>query len=555
MSGAPLSGGHLVVRALRAAGVTHAFGVPGESFLDLLDGLYDAPEIRLVATRHEGGAAFMAEAFARLTGRLTVCMGTRMVGGGNLAIGIHTARQDSAPVLALLGQVGTGARYREAFQEADLAQVFAPVAKWAAEPPATDRLEDVVLRAARIARAGRPGPVVLALREDVLAGCAEPGPEPEPALEVPRLAPDGAALARALEVLRRAERPVLILGGTGRDPRAQSLFVELAEAEQLPVVASWREPDVFPNDHPLYLGQSGLSSPPSVARRLHAADAVLAVGTRLDEYTTDGYSVPTGSAPLIHVWPEPEEVGGHVTAAVPCAADPVLFAEGLLALSRADPLPPEQGEARAARTAEDRARWEAETTPTRGKARPGYVDQQVVMAQLRARLPRQTVVVTDAGNFSGWGARYLRWNEPGTALGPISGAMGYGIPAAIAARLAYPDRPVLALVGDGGFLMTGVELETAVRERVPLLALVYDNAQYGTIRMHQERHYPGRPIATALGPVDAAGFATALGAVGIRVGDERDLPAALDEGLRVDRPVVLHLRVDADQLSVGSDAW
>jgi len=545
------TGGRAVVDALLAVGVDHAFCVPGESFLGVLDALFDEPRIRVVATRHEGGASFMAEAFAKLTRRPAVCMGTRAVGAGNLAIGIHTAAQDSTPLIALVGQVATGQRYREAFQETELTAAFAPLAKWTVEPPAADRLGELTLRAGRLAVSGRPGPVVVVLREDLLDQ-AVPRLAPRP-LVAPRPAPDPAAVREAADLLRTAERPVMLLGVGVLAAGASDAFVRLAELAQVPALAAWRRPDVFPNSHPLYLGHSGIGAVPEVVDRLLSADLVLAVGTRLNQYTSLEYRVPAPASRLVQVDLSAEVLGGHGQADVACVSDAGLFADALLAALAAEPPSPDALAARRGRNAADRAAWEKQTTPTRGKARPGYLDQQVVSAHLRRALPRDTIVTTDAGNFSGWPARYLRWQRPGTFLGPTSGAMGYAIPAAIGAKLARPGQPVVALVGDGGFLMTGTEIETAARERAPFVSLVYDNAQYGTIRMHQEREHPGRPVATALGPVDAAAFARSLGGYGWTVRDEAELPAALDEALAADRPSVLHLLVDPEQMSVAGD--
>lgn len=545
------SGGHAVVSALLAAGVDHAFCVPGESFLGVLDALYDSP-IRVIATRHEGGAAFMAEAFGQLTRRPAVCMGTRMVGGGNLAIGIHTAHQNSSPMLALVGQVATEARYREAFQEAELAHVFAPVAKWAVEPPRADRLGELTLRAARIALSGRPGPVVISLREDLLAEQVESF-EP-PRVQVPRPAPESAQVRTALQLLRSAERPLMLLGGGVLAARATEAYVDVAHSEQVPVVAAWRRPDVYPNDDPLFLGHGGLAAPRSLAQRLRDADVLLVVGSRLNEQTTLGYQIPGGDTKLIHVDVSAEGMGGHVSAAVAIQSDAALFAAALLEVCKAEPPSAALLDARQSRNAADRAAFEAQTNPTRGRARQGFLDHQALAGTLRCTLPPNTIVTTDAGNFGGWPARYLRWRQAGTFLGPTSGAMGYAVPAAVAARLARPDQPAVALVGDGGFLMTGNEIETAVRERAPVVALVYDNREYGTIRMHQEREYPGRPVATALGSVDFAAIGRALGANGISVRDEQEFGPALETALREEKPSVLHLRVDPQQISVASDA-
>jgi acetolactate synthase I/II/III large subunit len=289
-------------------------------------------------------------------------------------------------------------------------------------------------------------------------------------------------------------------------------------------------------------------------QRLLEADVVLAVGTRLNEYTSAGYRLPATHQQLLQVDLAAEVLGGHGQAAVPIVSDAGLFATALLRALEADPPPAALLARRRAQNAADRARWEAETTPRRGRARPGYVDQQAVVAHLRRMLPADAIVTTDAGNFGQWPARYLRWHRPGTFLGPTSGAMGYAVPAALAAKLARPSRQVVAFVGDGGFLMTGPEVETAVRVRAPFVSLVYDNGQYGTIRMHQERDYPGRPVATALGQVDFAEVGRGLGALGLTVRDDGEFPAAFEQALAADRPAVVHLRVDPEQISAASDA-
>lgn len=551
-SPASVSGGRAIVEALVSAGVDHAFCVPGESFLEVLDALFDEPRIRLVTTRHEGAAAFMAEAYAKLSHKPAVCMGTRMVGAANLAIGIHTARQDSTPLIALIGQVSTGHRYREAFQESELTQVFSPIAKWAVEPPSADRLAELTMRAARIARSGRPGPVVISLHEDLLEEeVAQPALV---ALQVPRPAPDPAVVARVLDVLRRARRPLLLLGEGVLASNATDASVAFAELEQIPVLAAWRRPDVFPNDHPLYLGHAGYGAPSSVWERLAEADVLLVVGSRLDEITSQEFRHPAPGTSLLHVGSDGDGLGGVRAADVACVSDAALFFDAILAAARGFPQAGADLETRRGWIAPLRAAWEAQTTPTRGSSRPDRVDQQAVVAHLRASLPADAILTTDSGNFSGWAARYYRWTRPGTFLGPTSGAMGYGLPAAIGARLAAPNRPVVALIGDGGFLMTGTEIETAVREQVKVVALVYDNQQYGTIRMHQMQKKPGRRVATALGPVDVAGFARSLGAVGFTVDDDRDFPGAFAEAMSADRPAVIQLQIDPEQIYVGSDA-
>ena len=536
-----------VTQVLAAAGADHAFTVPGESFSGLLHAMRDLPDFRVIATRHEESAAFMACALGRLRRRPAVCMGTRMVGGGNMAIGIHTAFQDSTPLVAVVGQAPTDYRHREAFQEADLTAVFAPICKWAVEVPSPEKAAEITERALKVAMSGRPGPVVLIFREDVLEA-EVPAIQPRE-LRVPRPAPDPEAVAETLRLLRSADRAVLLVGGGIASADAQHQLVRFANAEQIPVVTAWRRPDAFPNDHPLYLGWAGLRVPDVSRRRLEEADVVLAVGTRLGEMTTFWYSVPTPDATLIHADVDPLVLGGRRWADLPIVADAGLFLDALESEATGDPIDPSLRERRSAEVAELRREWESRTIP-RAVPRRGGVDQQAVVAHLREHMSPDTIVTCDAGNFTKWPARYLRWNEPGTFLAPTSGAMGYAVPAALAAKLAAPGRPVLALVGDGGMLMTGPEIETAVRERTPFVTVVFDNQQYGTIRAHHELTHPGRSTATMLGPVDFAGLATSLGAAGYTVKDESEFPGAFTEATRSERPAVIHVELDPEQLRV-----
>jgi acetolactate synthase-1/2/3 large subunit len=552
MTGTRVNGGEAVLEVLRAAGVDHAFGVPGESFMGVLDAMYGESGIRFVSTRHEEGAAFMATAYARLTGRPALALATRMVGGGHASIAIHTARQDSTPLIVILGQVPTAFRHREAFQEVELTTVFREIAKWAVEPPAADRLTELTIRAARLAVSGRPGPVVLSLREDLL-GAEVPRPDVRP-IVAPVPAPHPDAVRQIHQLIRGASRPAFLVGAGILAARATDALVRVAEQEEVPVFTGWRRPDAFPNDHPLYLGWAGLRSPTEPFRRLKSADLIVAIGTRLGEFPTHRFKIPADGTRLAHVDVAAESLGGHLQPDVACVSDARLFLEALAELGAADRADEDRLTERRRQNQQDRADWEAATTPGRGKARDGFVDQQVVAAAIQPVLDRGGILATDAGNFAGWPARYLRWHEPGTFLGPSSGAMGYGIPSAIGAKLARPDRPVVCIAGDGGFLMTGMELETAVRENVPFALVVIDNEQYGTIRMHQEKDHPGRPIGTRLGPVDFAALAESLGARGMTITDNADVGEAIDDAARSDRPTVVHMRVDPDQLFVGDDA-
>jgi acetolactate synthase I/II/III large subunit len=540
----------LIAATLRAAGVRVAFTVPGESFLTLLDALADAG-IRIVTTRHESAAAFAAEAHGQLTGRPAACLGTRAVGAANLAIGIHTAYADSTPMFVLVGQVSSDLRGREAFQEADLVGTIGALAAWAAEldDPAAARhtLEEAVHRALD----GRPGPVLLALPEDVLAaplpeGTEVPAARPHPA------PPEPEDVRAVLHLLAGAERPVILAGAGVLRARCSNDLVRLAELLQVPVVASWRRGDVIPNDHPLYLGMTGLSSPATVRDRLEAADAILVLGSRLNEATSYEYRIPRPGQRWIHVDVEPRlaAVGDGPAPERAVRADARAFVRAALARLKNAVLLAGPIAARQQHNPEDRAAWEAATVVDRTPWTGPGVHPGRVIADLHRLLPEDGIVTTDAGNFAGWLARGFRFRRPGTFLGPTSGAMGYGLPAAIAAGILHRDRRVVAVVGDGGLGMTLAELETAVREDIHLTVLVFDNEQYGTIRMHQDREGSTTPGTTTLGPVDFAAVARACGARGTRVESQAAFEPALRTALAGSGTTLIHLILDRRWVSV-----
>jgi acetolactate synthase-1/2/3 large subunit len=549
---APRTVGALVGHALRAAGVRYAFTVPGESFLGLLEGLEEAG-IRIVATRHEGGAAFMAEAYGQLTGRPAACLATRAVGAANLAIGIHTARQNSTPMFALVGQVRRDFRGRESFQEIDQAESIGRLAVWAAEPETAEQAATAVGEAIRRATAGRPGPVLLAFPEDLLD---EPVPaEVEVDTARPSLPrPDAGQVRAVLQLLASAERPVILAGGGVLHARTSSDLTRLAELLHVPVISAWRRADVLSNDHELYLGMAGYGSPAVVRERLERADAVLVVGCRLNEATSFGYTVPGDGVRWAHVDLEPRAgTPGLRDPDIAVRSDARSFIRAAVQRLRGAVLHAGLVEIRDATNAADRAAWEAATVVDGGAwSGPGIHPGRVVTT-LREVLPDEAIVTTDAGNFGGWAARGFRFRRPGTFLGSTSGAMGYGLPAAIAAAIVHRDRPVVALTGDGGLAMTMAELETAVREKLRLVVLVFDNERFGTIRMHQQRR-SGGGLATDLGPIDFAAVARGLGARGTRVERDADFEPALRQALAADRPTVIHLPLDRAWVSVDQPA-
>jgi acetolactate synthase-1/2/3 large subunit len=546
----PRTVGRYVAEALRAAGVRVAYTVPGESFLGLLEHLQPAG-IRVVATRHENGAAFAAEAHGQLTGRPAACLGTRAVGAANLAIGIQTAREDSTPMFVLVGGVDRRFRGRDALQEAEIATSIGGLASWSAEATDAATIPALMGDAVEHALAGRPGPVVLVLPEDLLD---EPVPVTGPPAghtRGPADRLDAAEVGGILHLLTEARRPLILAGAGVLRARCTNDLVRLAEMLRVPVMTSWRRPDAFPNDHALYLGMTGSASPPSVRERLEGADAVLVLGSRLNELTTFGYAWPTPWTRWVHVDAEPIRPRAEMSEpTIAVTTDARTFVRASIARLGGAVLDKGSADARSAMTESDRARWEAETTVdsdlwTGPGIHPGHA-----IATLRAVLPDDAIVTTDAGNFAGWAARYFRFRRPGTFLGPTSGAMGYALPAAIAAALVHRDRVVVGLAGDGGFAMTMAELETAVRARTRVIVLVFDNERYGTIRMHQDRRSDPDPVATDLGSIDFATVAEGMGARGSRVETDGELEPALRAAMAADRPTVIDLRLDRAWVSV-----
>lgn len=543
---AGMRAGVAAARVLRDRGVRFAFGVPGESFLGLLDALHETPEIRLVSTRHEGGASFMADAVGKLTGAPAVCMGTRGVGSANLAIGIHTAFQDSTPLIALVGQVETEFRHREALQEVELAAFLAEITKWAVEAPNGARLPDIVNEAWRRSVTGRPGPVAVALRGDILD---EDAPEALPAASaLPVSVPRQDDVEAALALLGAARRPLVIAGGGVLRAGASDLLVRLAERLAVPVVTAFRRHDAFPNDHPLYLGPLSFGAAPVVAERARAADVVLAIGTRLSEITTLGYTIPGAGSALIHADIASEVVGRTFPARVAMSADASTVVAAFLETAGAGDPDPE----RVAANAADRERFVAESATPATSSVPDLVDPALVVAELQRQLPPDAILTSDAGNFWGWFARHFRFGQPGTFLGPTSGAMGYAVPAAVAAALVTENRrKAVALAGDGGFLMTGNELAVAAQHGLNVVCLVFNNALYGTIRLHQERAYPRRVAGTELWSPDFVRYAEAFGGIGIRVERNEEIRDALGAALAHPGIAIVEVAVSREAIAVG----
>jgi len=537
--------GVAAARMLRERGVRYAFGVPGESFLGLLDALHETPEIRLVSTRHEGGAAFMAEAIGKLTGMPAICMGTRGVGAANLAIGIHTAYQDSTPLIALVGQVETSIRHREALQEVELAPFLGQITKWAVEAPNGERLPDLIGEAFHRSVSGRPGPVAIALRGDILDQIASA--DLPAATATATAAPRASDLKETLRLLSAAHQPLIIAGGGVTRASATDRLVTLAERLGVPVVTGFRRHDAFPNDHPLYIGPLSFGAPPGTIERARSADVVLAIGSRLSELTTFAYTIPGPDATLIQVDVAPEMLGRSFPARIAIAADAGETIDALLAAVDNGP-----SNERIAATAGDRELYVTGSTPPTTSTLNEGVDPALVIAALRDALPPEAIVTVDAGNFWGWAARYFQFRRPRTLLGPTSGAMGYAVPAAVAAALhAGPTTPVVALVGDGGFLMTGNELAVAAHHGLKLTCVLFDNALYGTIRLHQERAYPGRVAGTEIWSPDFVRYAEAFGGLGIRIDRNAEIADAVRTALAHPGIAVIAVGVSRESIAVS----
>lgn len=534
------TGAEILVDALMANGLNTGFGVPGESYLAVLETMR-AKRFDYVICRQEGGAAMMADCVGRLTGKPGLCFVTRGPGASNALSGVHVAAQDSNPMILFVGQVARGFRHREAFQELDCAAVFGSVAKWVVEIDDAARIPEFVARAIRVASQGRPGPVVIALPEDMLIDRVEVDDAPTvvPAETWPGLAD----IAQLQKLLWTAERPIALVGGGRWSETAVARLVRFAERFALPVSPTFRRQMLFPADHPSYVGDFGIAPNPKLRARVEAADLVLLIGARLGEMPSQSYealAVPSPRQTLVHVHADPEELGRVYQPHLAINASPNAFAAALEAVQ-----PPSaigwEDETRAARA--DYLDWSSVVPP-----HPGPVQMSEVLAAMHG-LPADAIVTNGAGNYSSWFHRFHRVLAYGTQAAPASGSMGYGLPAAIAAKRLHPEREVVALAGDGCFLMTGQELATAVQYDLAVVTLVFDNGQYGTIRMHQEREYPERPFGTALNNPDFAAYARAFGAEGFSVTEAGQFAKAFHAARACGKPAVVHVKIDPEAIT------
>jgi acetolactate synthase-1/2/3 large subunit len=545
------SGGQILVDALQVHGVDTAFGVPGESYLDVLDALHDS-NIRFVINRQEGGAAFMADAYGKLTGKPGICFVTRGPGATNASIGVHTAYQDSTPMILFIGQVGTDFMDREAFQEVDYRRMYGQMAKWVAQIDRADRIPEYIARAFQVATSGRPGPVVLALPEDMLIAKAEVADTRR--YQPVQASPSAAQIDTLRAMLKDAKKPLLLLGGGTWTDEACADVQKFAEANGLPVACAFRFQDLLDNEHPHYVGDVGIGINPKLAARVKEADVLIAFGPRLGEMTTSGYSLLRSPVPqqrLVHIHPDPQELGSVYQAELMIAGGAPETAKMLAAMEPVDSSAWRHTVEEA--KAELRA-WQQQPPIFKDGTAP--LDLWQLVQDLQAALPHDTIITNGAGNYATWAHRFWRYGAMRTQLAPTSGAMGYGVPAGVAAKIVDPERTVVTFAGDGEFMMTGQELATAVQYRAGLILIVFNNNMFGTIRMHQEREYPGRVLGTELHNPDFAALAQAYGGHGEVVEKTADFAPALARAVAFANeqklPAVIELRYDGNLITPGA---
>ena len=540
----PRTGGQILVDQLIAQGASDVFCVPGESYLAVLDALHDAA-IKVTVCRQEAGAAMMADAAARLTGRPGIAFVTRGPGATNAAHGVHIAEHDSVPLILFIGQIERGMRGRGAFQEMDYRAFFGSTAKWVSEIDDAARIPEILSRSFHTAMQGRPGPVVIALPEDMLRDVASvpDAPRVEPAQTWPGLT----QMAELQKLLWAAQRPIAMLGGGGWNDAARQRVQRFAEHFELPVATSFRRSGLFDAEHASYAGEIGIGPNPKLKARIETADLVLLMGGRMAEMPSQSYTlfnVPSPRQKLVHVHAGAEELGRVYHPALAIHASPQAFAASLEGLQPPGAIP----WSGAAQTAhEDFLAWTSQ--PAAG---PGKMQMADAMLWLRARLPQDAIVTNGAGNYAIWVNRFLRYRRYGAQLAPTSGSMGYGLPAAVAAKRLHPERMVVCFAGDGCFLMNGQEFATAVQYDLAIIAVVVDNGMYGTIRMHQERAYPGRISGTQLRNPDFAAYARAFGGHGESVVETAQFAPAFERAVASGLPAILHVKVDPEAITPGT---
>ena len=532
----------VLVDQLVVHGVQHVFCVPGESYLAVLDAFHDSP-LNVTVCRQEGGACMMAEAVGKVTGRPGVCFVTRGPGATNASPGIHIARQDSTPLVMFVGQIGRDMREREAFQELDYRAVFGSMTKWTTELDDPARVPEIVSRAFHTAANGRPGPVVVAIPEDMLT--ERVAVADAPAFSLIETSPGPAEMAKFADMLSAARAPIMLLGGSRWSQAASDAVARFAQKHALPVATTFRRAHLFDALHPCYAGDLGIGPNPKLIERIKGADLVVLVGGRLGELPSQSYTlfdIPRPQVPFVHVHPGAEELGRVYSPNLAIHATPTAFAA---ALEKLDLQRPVRGDAEAVHA--DYLAWTEKPTE-----QPGAVNFGAVMVWLRDNLPSDAIICNGAGNYASWIHRFLRMRRFGQHVAPTAGSMGFGVPAAVAMKRLHPERPVVCIAGDGDFLMNGQEFATAVQYDLPFITIISDNGIYGTIRMHQEREYPGRVSATQLRNPDFAAYARAFGGFGVSVERTEDFPAAFKEAQASGKPAIIRLKIDPEAITPGT---
>lgn len=540
----PRLGGHIIVDQLVAQGVKHVFCVPGESYLAVLDGLHDA-QIEITVCRQEGGAAIMADAYGKLNGVPGICMVTRGPGASNALAGVHVAMQDSTPMILFVGQIERGMRERDAFQEMDYRAVFGTQTKWTTEIDQIERIPEIISRAFHIATSGRPGPVVIALPEDMLVEyAAVTNALPYQALEA---APTNQQMAEIATMLSQAKRPIAILGGSSWNAQAVANFQQFAERNQLPVAVQFRRQMLFSTQHHCFVGDVGIGCNPDLIKYIKSADLVLLVGGRMSEIASQSYTLfpvpgPSANQQLVHIHPDISELNRVYRSNVAVNATGISFAAAAQNVESSVTAEKQNN------LAALRATYQSWSDPTQIKS-PGKLQMGQIMAYLAQKLPANTIMCNGAGNYATWLHRFYPFTQYGTQLAPTSGSMGYGLPAAVAAKRFAPDNPVVCFAGDGCFMMHGQEFATAVQYQLPVIVILIDNSMYGTIRMHQEMHYPARVSATELKNPDFAAYAQAFGGHGETVTTTEDFAPALERAMASGKPAILHCLIDPEAIT------
>jgi len=540
-------GGQAIVEVMKKEGVKNIFGVPGESYLNVLDAIYEDPTLRFISARQEGGASFMAEAYAKTTGEVGVCTATRGPGATNLSVGLHTAFQDSTPVVALIGQVEKKFKDREAFQEVKFSSFFSHLCKWAVEINDAKRIPELLHRAFHVARSGRPGPVVVSLPEDMqdeIVSDSIYGP-----IRVEPNRPNKNSVKRVAEELKQAKRPVIIAGGGVILSKATPNLIRLSEKLNIPVSTAFRRFHAFPNTHSNYIGALGLGARKGLLEYIQKSDFILALGTKFSQMTTDDYTLIHNQSKLIHVDISSNSIGKVYKPYLSIVSDVNEFLNDLNEETISD----EQSD-RIKLLEEANSQYTEFSTPQEVKdKKDGFADLKNIILDLQTHLPDNAIITSDAGNFFSWISRYYRYGKDEIYLGPTSGAMGYGMPSAIGAKIAEPDKKVVSISGDGGFMMTVQEFETAVRYNIPIISLVMNNNKYGTIRAHQENKFPERVIGTNLTNPNFAELARNFGGYGIKVDNNEQFLYALSEAMNNDKPTIIEIAINPEILSANKE--